>query len=150
MTTPAKTAPTNAGIDTERLGQEASATGAEMGTAHLGGQEGFGTMQVVRGNNREVVEILGTWRAKNDGAADDGSLAQLHDAAASGDTVRYRGPLVDPESDRDRIDVDVEFTSTERYAFAAEGDGEGDDAADKTERRIFNFRPVDGESALAG
>lgn len=145
MTTPAKNPPTDAGIDPDRLGEEASATGAEMGTARLGGQEGFGTMQVVRGNAREVVEIRGTWRSKDDGAADDGALAQLCDAVASGETVRYRGPLVDPESDRDQIDVDVEFTSTERYSFGTEGDDD-----DTSERRIFNFRPVEGKAALPG
>lgn len=150
MTTPPKKPPTETGIDTDVLGEEALATGAEMGKARLGGQEGFGTIQVVRGNDQEVVDIRGTWRSKDDGAADDGALARLCAAAESGETVRYHGPLVDPNSDRDRIDVDVEFTSTERYSFADEGDGQGKDEEDGTERRIFNFRPVGGKTALSG
>lgn len=146
MTTqPQNATPANE-IDTDRLGNEAVATGASMGTARLGGLEGVGTLQVVRGNELEVVEIRGTWRSTDDDASDDGVLARLCEAAASGGTVQYQGPLVDPDGDRDRATVDVEFTSTNRYGFMPADDSKGE--TEGPSRRIFNFRPVGGEASL--
>lgn len=134
------------GIDTTQLGGEELATGAEMGNARLGGQEGLGTLQVVRGNNREVVEISGTWRSKDHGDADDGALKRLYDAFEAGETVEYEGPLDDPESSEKRVKLKVEFSSSNRYDYDTEEDHE----AQETERRVFNFRPVEGEKALDG
>lgn len=134
---------TGTGIDTSQLGEQATAVGAELGSARLGGQDGVGTLQVVRGNNREVVEISGTWRAK-DPASDSGALSSLYEAFEAGDTVQYDGPLADPESDRDRVSVEVEFTSSNRYDY----DAEEEDEADESRRRVFNFQPVGGKKAL--
>ena len=145
MTMQAQTPAQDNDIDTQRLGEEAASTGARMGKARLGGQEGVGTLQVVRGRNQEILEIKGTWRSDDDGAQDDGALAQLCDAAQQGSSVRYQGPLVDPDGDREKASVDVEFTSTNRYTFMGDDDEKGG-----PERRIFNFTPVDGEAALRG
>lgn len=144
MTMPAQNAQPEPEVDPNELGQEATATGASMNNARLGGQEGVGTLQVVRGRDSEVMEIRGTWRSKDDRAEDEGALAQLCEAFASGESVPYQGPLVDPDSDRDRVKVDVELTSTERYEF----DTGEKEASEKADRRIFNFRPVDGKKAL--
>ena len=143
MTMQAQTPTQDDSIDTQRLGEEAAATGAQMGKARLGGQEGVGTLQVVRGRNQEILEIKGTWRSTDDSAQDDGALAQLCEAFAEGRSVRYQGPLVDPERDRDKATVEVEVTSTNRYRFMGEDDEKGG-----PERRIFNFTPVEGEAAL--
>ena len=143
MTMQAQTPTQEDSIDTQRLGEEAAATGARMDKARLGGQEGVGTLQVVRGRNQEILEIRGTWRSNDDSAQDDGALAQLCEAAAEGTSVQYQGPLVDPESDRDKANVEVTVTSTRRYAFMSDDDERGG-----PERRIFNFTPVDGEAAL--
>ena len=143
MTMQAQTPTQDESIDTQRLGEEAAATGAQMGKARLGGQEGVGTLQVVRGRNQEILEIKGTWRSSDDSVQDDGALAQLCEAFEEGRSVRYQGPLVDPERDRDKATVDVEVTSTSRYRFMGEDDEKGG-----PERRIFNFTPVDGEAGL--
>lgn len=143
MTTQAQTPTQAENLEPERLGEEALATGAQMDKARLGGQEGVGTLQVVRGRNHEILEIKGTWRSSDDNAQDDGALAQLCDAVATGEAVRYQGPLVDPDRDRDKVTVDVEFTSTNRYRFMSDDDEKGG-----PERRIFNFTTVGHEAAL--
>lgn len=143
MTMQAQTPTQDDSIDTQRLGEEAASTGAQMDKARLGGQEGIGTLQVVRGRNQEILEIKGTWRSQDDNAQDDGALAQLCEAVEQGEPVPYQGPLVDPERDRDKVSVDVEFTSTKRYAFMGKSDDKGG-----PERRIFNFTPVEGDAAL--
>lgn len=130
-------------LRTDELGEEAIAKGARMGEARLGGERGYGTLQIVRGRDGSVIEAKGTWRSAKDDARDDGVLARLCDAADSGDTVQYQGPIVDPDSDRDRVKVDVAFTSTARYVY----DATVNDGEEAPERRIFNFRPVEGEWA---
>ena len=146
MTTQSSDPSQNNQVDTEVLVKEATSTGAAVGNARLGGIEGIGTLQVVRGRDFEVMEIRGTWRAKDDEARDDGVLARLYEAATSGGTAQYQGPLVDPDGDRDRATVDVEFTSTNRYTYLPEDDRSGD--GEGPSRRIFNFRPAGGEIAL--
>lgn len=136
---------TGGNLDTDRLGQEAVSTGATMHNCRLGGQEGLGTLQVVRGQNLNVLEIRGTWRSNNDDASDEGELARLCEAAATGSAVRYQGPVDDPGGKKERADVDVEVTWTKRYRFDAV---EGQEEREGPERRIFNFQPVDGERGL--
>lgn len=144
MTMDAQTPTPETGLDTSRLGDEATATGAPMEKARLGGVDGLGTIQVVRGRNDELLEIRGTWRPSDDSAQDDGVLSQLCSAAESGDAVQYQGPVVDPERGISRATVDVTFTSTSRYTF---NDEDGVREAGPS-RRIFNFTPVEGASAL--
>ena len=106
---------------------------AKMDTSTLGGVQGIGTLQVVRGQRRgDVLEILGTWRLEDDS---DQDVSALQGALESGNTVLYKGRLDDPEEpERDEIEVEVNILSIETYTY----EGEEDEAG--PERTLYNYR----------
>ena len=107
---------------------------AEMEPSTLGGVSGIGTLQVVRGQRRgDVLEVLGTWRLKDDNEQD---VSALQKALESGETILYKGKLDDPgEPDKDEIEVEVKVLSIETYTY----EGEEEDEAGP-ERTLYNYR----------
>ena len=107
---------------------------AKMEPSTLGGVQGIGTLQVVRGQRRgDILEVLGTWRLKDD---QENDVSALEAALESGETVIYKGKLDDPdEPERDDIEVEVKVLSIETYTY--EGEDE-DDAG--PERTLYNYR----------
>ena len=106
---------------------------AKMEPSTLGGVPGIGTLQVVRGQRRgDVLEVLGTWRLKDD---EEGDVGALEAALESGETVTYKGKLDDPdEPERDEIEVEVKVLSIETYTYEGEEDEVG------PERTLYNYR----------
>lgn len=104
------------------------------GDAALGGLPGQGTLQVVRGQAGEVVEVLGTWRlADAEEGRDTGHLAR---ALETGEPVPYRGRLDDPgHPDRTEIAVEVKITAVRTYEFDQQQYA-GENAAEKT---LYSF-----------
>jgi hypothetical protein len=89
---------------------------ASTGEAKLGGIPGQGTLQVVRGQEKEVLEVLGTWRLSDDQAGLD--ISSLERAFEAGETVSYQGKLDDPEyPDRNEVEADVKITSVQLYEW---------------------------------
>ncbi len=111
---------------------------AKMESSTLGGVPGIGTLQVVRGQRRgNVLEVLGTWRLKDDDAEQD--VKTLERALESGETVTYKGKLDDPdEPERDEIEVEVKILSIETYIY--EGEEEDTEAEAGPERTLYNYR----------
>ncbi len=107
---------------------------AKMEPSTLGGVPGVGTLQVVRGQRRgDILEVLGTWRLKED---DEQDVSELKERLESGKTVTYKGKLDDPdEPEKDEIEVEVKILSIETYTYEGE---EEDDAG--PERTLYNYR----------
>ena len=106
---------------------------AKMEPSTLGGVPGIGTLQVVRGQRRgDVLEVLGTWRLKDD---EEGDVGALEAALESGETVTYKGKLDDPEEpERYEIEVEVKVLSIETYTY------EGEEGEAGPERTLYNYR----------
>lgn len=104
------------------------------GSATLGGLPGQGTLQVVRGQAGEVVEVLGTWRlADADEDRDTGHLAR---ALETGEPVSYRGRFDDPEHpDKTEVEAQVKITAIQAYDFDQQQYA-GENAAEKT---LYSF-----------
>ena len=107
---------------------------AKMEPSTLGGAKGVGTLQVVRGQRRgDVLEVLGTWRLKDD---EENDVSALEAALESGETVVYKGKLDDPgKPERDDIEVEVKILSIETYTY----EGEEEDETGP-ERTLYNYR----------
>lgn len=104
------------------------------GGAMLGGLPGQGTLQVVRGQNGEVMEVLGTWRLSDKREGLDTS--HLEKAFKASEPVSYRGRLDDPEHpDKTEVEVQVRITSIQAYEFDQQ-QYEGDNATEKT---LYSF-----------
>lgn len=107
---------------------------ASTGKAKLGGIQGQGTLQVVRGQNKEVLEILGTWLLSDDQA--DLDTSSLERAFEAGESVSYHGKLDDPEyPDRNEVEAKVKIASIQSYEFNQQK-YEGENA---TEKVLYNF-----------
>lgn len=129
-------------LDTKDLGEEAVSQGAETGTSYLDGIKGRGTLQVVRGRNREVMELLGTWRPIDE----DTDVSPLEKAAEEEKRVRFQGTLADPEApDRNEVTTDVRISSHESYAF----DAHLPEDEDGSTLRVFNFHPIEPTDVAA-
>lgn len=104
------------------------------GEATLGGLPGQGTLQVVREQNGEVMEVLGTWRLSDEQESLDTS--HLEKAYQANEAVSYHGRLDDPEHpDKTEVEVQVRITSIQAYEFDQQ-QYEGDNATEKT---LYNF-----------
>lgn len=104
------------------------------GKAKLGGIPGQGTLQVVRGQEKEILEVLGTWRLLDDQAGLDTS--SLERAFEEGEPIPYQGKLDDPEyPDRNEVEVAVKITSVQTYEFNQLQYG-GENA---TEKVLYSF-----------
>ncbi len=107
---------------------------ASTGQAKLGGIPGQGTLQVVRGQEKEVLEVLGTWLLSDDQAGLDTS--SLERAFEAGETVSYHGKLDDPEyPDQNEVEAKVKITSVQPYEFNQQ-QYEGENA---TEKVLYSF-----------
>jgi len=110
---------------------------ASTGTATLGGIPGRGTLQVVRGQEKEVLEVLGTWLLSDNQAGLDTS--SLERAFEAGESVSYQGKLDDPEyPDRNEVEAKVKITSVQPYEFNQQ-QYEGEDAIEKV---LYSFTVV--------
>ena len=110
--------------------------GTKVGEASLAGMPGTGTVQVVRNQDGDVLEVKGTWHADV-----ETDVAGIERSAEAGEPLRYEGRLYDPiHPDRDHIAVDVMITSYGAYEFDARLPEGGEGAV----RTIFNFDPVGG------
>lgn len=110
---------------------------AKMEPSTLGSVPGIGTLQVVRGQRRgDVLEVLGTWRLKDDNAEQD--VKTLERALESGETITYKGKLDDPdEPERDEIEVEVKILSIESYTYESEEDTDDNVGPERT---LYNYR----------
>lgn len=128
-------------LRTGRLRQDAPNHGATMGPARLGGVPGIGTLQVVRGQRDEVLEVLGTWRPDRP----DREVGSLEEAARLGTQLEYDGHYDDPgDGRRDHVTARVTVSSWGTYAFDAVDDppvGAEDGEATPT-FTLFNLRTV--------
>lgn len=107
---------------------------ASTGNAKLGGIPGQGTLQVVRGQNKEILEVLGTWLLADDQAGLDTS--SLERAFEAGEPVSYQGKLDDPEyPDQNKVEAKVKITSVQPYEFDQQ-QYEGENA---TEKVLYSF-----------
>ncbi len=107
---------------------------AKMEPSTLGGVPGIGTLQVVRGQRRgDILEVLGTWRLKDD---DERDVSGLHERLESSETVTYKGKLDDPdEPERNEIEVEVNILSIETYTYEGEEEGKAG-----PERTLYTYR----------
>ncbi|HEX7003839.1 MAG TPA: hypothetical protein VF168_06605 [Trueperaceae bacterium] len=102
-----------------QLGKEALSQGASTGDAKLAGLPGTGTLQVWRGQNEDVLRIVGTWRLEDDASG----LERIRRALAKSSPVTYDGVLDDPaQSDRKRVSTEVYVTSMGSYQRGTEAD----------------------------
>lgn len=125
-------------LPVDRLDEEAVTQGAEVGDSLLDGIRGSGTIQVVRGRHRDVVEVLGSWRP-HDESADTSSLER---AAENDEPVRFEGRLDDPaDPDRTRVVGSFVITSYGDYRY----DATLPEGEEGPVLRLFNLRPADDE-----
>lgn len=123
-------------LDTDRLGEDVVTRGAEAGVSHLAGIPGHGTMQVVRGQRQEAIEVCGTWRPDDE----ETDLTALENAEKAEEPVRFEGRLDDPaDADRTEVAASCRITSSSEYTFDATLP---DDDTGPT-LRVFNLRPID-------
>lgn len=102
--------------------------------SELGGIPGQGTLTVVRGRDKEIVEVLGTWVLSDEQPSLDTS--SLDRACEAGESVSYRGELDDPEyPERNEVEVKVKMISFEAYEFNQQ-QYEGENA---TEKVLYRF-----------
>lgn len=122
------------------LRQTPEAREAAMGEAKLDGVAGRGTLQVRRGRRGEYVASQGTWRP----TVSDADVERLVTAAGSERTLRYEGPVEDPNApERPNGSVEVRVTSHADYEYSEAPDGE---SAPGGTRHVFNFRPTDASA----
>lgn len=104
--------------------QEGQHTVGKMTEATLGGVEGVGIIDVVRGNHDEVVEVVGTWRLTDTADSDVSALQRAHE---SGEEVVYKGRLDDRKhAEQDHVEVRVRIVGVETYHYD-EAEFEGDE-----------------------
>ncbi len=107
---------------------------ASTDKAKLGGILGQGTLQVVRGQEKEILEVLGTWLLSDVQAGLDTS--SLDKAFEAGESVSYQGKLDDPEyPDQNVVEAKVKITSVQPYEFNQQ-EYEGENA---TEKVLYSF-----------
>lgn len=123
------------GFRANDLRKEAFTQGASTGDASLAGLPGTGTLQVWRGQQEDVIAIIGTCRLEDDG----GGLEKVREALEEQLPVVYDGPLADPsKSDSEDIRTEVVVSSIGRYRLPSDDD---DDAT----CCLVNFAPAEPE-----
>lgn len=104
---------------------------ASMGEARPAGIPGTGTLQVARGGQGNVLDVVGTWRLNRELMAQDTS--RLVSAYEAGEAVWCEGKLDDPVQRKGGpVKVEVKISSVSTYAY--------DTGKEKT---VFNFK-LDG------
>jgi hypothetical protein len=123
-------------FDVRLLREESVSKGASTGDARLAGLPGRGTLQVWRGQNHDVIRILGTWRQEEGGEA----LGTLREALDETRPVVYEGYLDDPaQAETHRVRAEVIVSSIGTYRL-----GEDDDSS----YCFVNFTPRDPERVV--
>lgn len=101
--------------------------------AKLGGIPGRGTLQVVRAQSGEVLEVLGTWLLADDRDVDTSRLERAFEA---NERVTYQGKLDDPEHpEQNEIELEVRITSVQDYTFDQQQYRE----ENATKKRLYSF-----------
>lgn len=129
-------------FDMDGLSEDEVTPNAETGPAELGGVPGLGTLQIVRGHEGEVLDVIGTWHLVAGEAGRD--LHALEEAYEQGDPVVYEGKLDDPaDPERREVKLEVRISSVGRYPMDAQQSKEQRDEESEPvpELRFFNFHP---------
>jgi hypothetical protein len=105
------------GFDVERLRKESVTQGAATAEARLAGLPGRGTLQVWRGQNNDVIDILGTWRRE---VADE-EVSVIREALRNEPPVVYEGVVDDPaRPDGQEVRTEVIVSSIGSYRLEAD------------------------------
>ncbi|HEX7021572.1 MAG TPA: hypothetical protein VF171_01865 [Trueperaceae bacterium] len=113
---------------------------AKTGVSKLGGIPGMGTLQVVRSQKGEVLEVTGTWHLP--AGQEEQNVGVLRRAQENDEALTYEGKLDDPaRPNTDRVELEVRLSSVGIYRVAP-ASSEGAQAGHRLE--IFNFKPVNG------
>jgi hypothetical protein len=116
-------------FDVERLRKQAVTQGAATADARLAGLPGRGTLQVWRGQNNDVIDVLGTWRRE---AADD-DLRGIREALRNESPLVYEGVVDDPaRADGQEVRTEVVVSSMGSYRLGVN---------DENIYCFVNFRP---------
>jgi hypothetical protein len=100
------------GFEVERLRKESVTQGAATAEARLAGLPGRGTLQVWRGQNNDVIDILGTWRQE---VADE-DVSAIGKALRNETPLMYEGVLDDPaRADEQEVRTEVVVSSIGSY-----------------------------------
>ncbi len=107
---------------------------ASTSAAKLGGIPGLGTLQVVRAQSGEVLEVLGTWLLADE--QEDVDTSRLERAFEANERVSYEGKLDDPQRpEQNEVELEVRITSVQNYTFDQQ-QYQGENA---TEKRLYSF-----------
>lgn len=89
--------------------------------AKLANIPGLGIIQVVRTQDGDLLELIGTWRLENN---EDSDAHELKHAYERQQSVRYEGRVSDPlQPDAVAVGVDIRILSIRSYAHTSDSRG---------------------------